>query len=114
MERKQPPLLEVLLNADGIVKMSTFLMYAACFKGDILLAMDAKSATNVPPPFLPASIASLLALLCDLSDEAIDMLWGLLKDVVWNWKAKVQVIDEHYQLYGHNLCYHRFSCNILV
>jgi hypothetical protein len=92
--------------------MSVFLTYVSRFKEDIFLAMDAKSPTDVPPSFLPASIASFLAKLCDLSDETIDALWDILKGVVWSWKEKMQTIEVRYQLYSHNLGYRRFFCDI--
>ena len=38
----------------------------------------------------------------------VDVLWSLLKGVVWSWEEKVQIVDEQYQLYGHNLGYRRF------
>ena len=97
-----------LLNVNGIVKMSTFLMYAPRFKEDILLVMDGQSPADVPPSFLPASIATFLAQLCDLSDEAIGVLWGLLKAVVWSWEEEVRTIDARYQVYSHNLGYRTF------
>jgi hypothetical protein len=67
--------------------------------------MDAKSPANIPPPFLPASIATFLAKLCDLLDAAIKTMWDLFKSIVWSWKEKT--IGEHYQFYGHNLGYRR-------
>ena len=110
MER--PLLSKELLDIDGIVKMSSFLMYAPHFKEDILLVMDGQSPADVPPSFLPASIATFLARLCDLSDEAIGALWDLLKSVVWSWEEKVQTINARYQLYSHNLGYRRFFSNM--
>ena len=65
---QQPLLPEELLNIDGIIKISTFLTYAPRFKEDIFLVMDRQSPADVPPSFLPASIATFLARLCDLSD----------------------------------------------
>src|ERR1700688_585206 len=107
---EQPQLPQELSNVNGIVKMATFLMYAPRFKEDIFLVMDGQSPADVPPSLLPASIATFLAQLCDLSDETISALWDLLKSVVWSWEEKVQNIDARYQLYGCNLGYRTF-CN---
>ena len=108
----EPLLPKELLNVNGIVKISTFLMYAPRFKEDIVLVLDGQSPVDVPPAFLPTSIAAFLAQLCDLSDEAIGALWDLLKSAVWSWEEKVQTIGARYQLYGHNLGYRRFFGNM--
>ena len=99
---------EELLSADGVFKMSTFLTYLPRFKNDITLIMDTNLPTDIPPPVLPSSITAFLAMLCDLSDEAIEKLWNLLKDVVWHWTEKMQAIDERYHLFGGNLGYRTF------
>ena len=95
---QQPLLPEELLNIDGIIKISTFLTYAPRFKEDIFLVMDHQSPADVPPSFLPASIATLLARLCDLLDGVVDVLWSLLKGIVWSWEEKVQIVDERYDV----------------
>ena len=75
-----------LQTADGLFKINIFLMHAPQFKDDIQLVFpDASWPTNVPPPLLPFSIASLLSRICDLPYETIDQLWETLKDIVWNW-----------------------------
>jgi len=79
------------------------------FKDDIVLVSDALWPADVPPPVLPLSIANLLSGLCDLRIEMIADLWGLLKDVVWNWEEKVQVINERYKKYGNYLGYRMFN-----
>src|ERR1700737_650672 len=95
-----------LLIADGLFKISTFLMHAPQFKGDILLIYpDACWPAELPPPILPVSVATLLSRLCDLAYETIDQLWSILKDIVWNWAGKVREIDERYRLYGDTLGY---------
>lgn len=47
-------------------------------------------------------------MLCELSDETVERLWNLLKDVVWHWAEKVQAIDERYHRFGGNLGYRMF------
>jgi hypothetical protein len=95
-----------LLSVDGIFKISTFLIHTPQFKSDILLIFpDAYWPPEVPPPFLPVSIATLLSRICDLTYETIEKLWGLLKDIVWNWTWKAQEIKERYRLYGNDLGY---------
>ena len=71
-----------LQNADGLLKITTFLMYSPQFKDDIELVSDALWPVDVPPPVLPLSITNLLSGLCNLDIEMIADLWGLLKDVV--------------------------------
>jgi hypothetical protein len=94
-----------LQNADGLLKMATFLMYTPRFKDDIVLVLEPQWPVDVPPPILPLSIANLLSGLCDLSDDTIADLWSLLKEVIWNWDEKVQNIDERYKIYGNTLGY---------
>ena len=102
---QQQALPEEMLSTDGVLKMTTFLRYAPRFKDDIILIMDANSPIDIPPLFLPSKISTLLAMLCELSDEGVEKLWSLLKDVVWNWAAEMQTIDERYHLFGGNLGY---------
>jgi hypothetical protein len=52
-----------LLSADGVFQMSTFLTYLPRFKNDIILIMDTNLPTDIPPPVLPSSITTLLAML---------------------------------------------------
>ena len=95
-----------LLTADGLFKISTFLMYAPQFKNDIQLVLpDASWPTDLPPPFLPLSITLLLSRVCDLPHETIEQLWDFLKDVVWNWAGRVEEINERYRQYGNELGY---------
>jgi hypothetical protein len=96
-------------NADDLLKITTFLMYAPRFKDDIVLVSDALWPVDVPSPVLPLSITNLLSGLCDLGIEIIADLWGLLKNVVWNWEEKVQGINERYKKYGNYLGYRMFK-----
>ena len=93
-----------LQSADGLFKVGVFLMHAPQFKDDIqLVSPDANWPTNVPPPLLPFSIASLLSRICGLPYETIEQLW--LKDVIWNRTGRVQEINERYRRYGTELGY---------
>jgi len=98
-----------LQNAEGLLKISTFLMYAPRFKNDIVLVLDPQWPVDIPPPVLPLSIADLLSKLCDLRNETTETLWDLLKEVVWNWEEKMQDVDERYNRYGNYLGYRMSS-----
>ena len=109
MDNLQEKLPTNLLSADGLFKVSIFLMHAPQFKDDIqLVSPDASWPTDVPPPILPLSIALLLSRICDFPYETIEKLWEILKDVIWNWAGRVQEINERYRQYGNELGYRVF------
>ena len=51
-----------LQNTDGLLKVTTFLMYAPQFKDDIVLILEPQWPVDVPPPILPLSITWTLRL----------------------------------------------------
>jgi hypothetical protein len=94
MDNLQKMLPTDFLTADGLFKISIFLMHAPQFKDDIqLVSPYASWPTNVPPPALPLSIASVLSRICDLPYETTEQLWEVLKGVIWSWKGRVQEIN---------------------
>ena len=52
-------------------------------KNDILVVQDLKWPPNDPPRYLPKSVTMLLANICETTNDGVDRLWLLLREVVW-------------------------------
>jgi hypothetical protein len=83
------------------------LTFAPRFKNDILIVQDSKWPPNVPPLYLPKSIALLLANLCETTDDVVDRLWSLLREVVWAFDEKLKEMETRFQAYGKCLSYRK-------
>ena len=72
-----------VLNGDSLMKIFLFFTYVPRFKNDILLVQDLKWPPNIPPRYLPKSVTLLLAIICETTNDGVDRLWSLLREVVW-------------------------------
>ena len=105
-----------LLNGSNLINIFSFLTYAPRFKNDILVVQDSKWPPNIPPRYLPKSVTVLLANLCETTNDGVDGLWLLLKEVVWVFDEKQKEMETRFQAYGKGLSYRepiRDYCNFL-
>ena len=79
-----------VLNGDSLMKIFLFFTYLPRFKNDILLVQDSKWQPNIPPRYLPKleSVTLLLAIICETTNDEVDRLWSLLREVVWVFDEK--------------------------
>ncbi|KAG1803607.1 uncharacterized protein HD556DRAFT_1483302 [Suillus plorans] len=63
--------------------LTSFLRRAKILKEDILQPQPHHVSIFCTPPFLPASVAGFLAASLDMPPEAVEVLWSLVKDIVW-------------------------------
>ena len=77
-----------VINGESLMKIFFFFTYMSQFKNDILVVQDSKWPTNVSPRYLPKSVTLLLANLCETTDDGVDRLWLLLREVVWVFDEK--------------------------
>ena len=94
-----------VLNGENLMKIFSFLTYMPRFKNDILVVQDSKWPPNVPPRYLPKSVTLLLANLCETTDDGVDRLWLLLKEVVWVFDGKLKEMETRFQASGKGLSY---------
>ncbi|KAF8799770.1 hypothetical protein BYT27DRAFT_7201002 [Phlegmacium glaucopus] len=87
------------------MRITFFLTYAPRFKNDILIVQDSRWPPNNPPLYLPKSITFLLANLCETTDDVVDRLWLLLREVVWAFDGKLKEMEARFQAYGKGLSY---------
>ncbi|KIJ92692.1 hypothetical protein K443DRAFT_13403 [Laccaria amethystina LaAM-08-1] len=55
--------------------------------------------------FLPEFIIILLSDLCEINEESTYALWLYLKDMVWEYADKANIVDERFKLFGRDLGY---------
>ena len=89
-----------VLNGDSLMK---FFTYVPQFKNDILLVQDSKWLPNISPHYLPKSVTLLLAIICETTNNGVDRLWSLLREVVWVFDEKQK--ETRFQAYGKDLRY---------
>ena len=89
-----------VLNGDSLMKIFT---YVPQFKNDILLVQDSKWPPNISPRYLPKSVTLLLAIICETTNNGVDRLWSLLREVVWVFDEKQK--ETRFQAYGKDLSY---------
>ena len=82
-----------------------FFTYVLGFKNDILLVQDSKWPPNIPPRYLPKSVTLLLAIICEMTNNGVDRLWSLLREVVWVFDEKQKEMKMRFQAYGKDLSY---------
>jgi len=63
-----------VLSAEILSQLTTFLLYAPCFKNDIILAQESNWPAEIPPWILPKSVTTLLSNVCGISGENVDEL----------------------------------------
>ena len=106
-----------VLNGESLMKIFSFFTYVPRFKNDILVVQDSKCLPNVPPHYLPKSVTLLLANLCETTDDGVDRLWTLLREVVWVFDEKQKEMETRFHAYGKSLSYRepttRNNCNFL-
>ena len=107
-----------VLNGESLLKIFSFFTYVPRFKNDILIVQDSKWPPNVPPRYLPKSVTLLLANLCETTDDGVDRLWSLLREVVWGFDEKQKEMETKFQGYGKGLSYRELTtrnyCNYLI
>ena len=104
------------LNGEVLMKIFSFFTYVPRFKNDILVVQDSKWPPHVPPRYLPKSVTLLLVNLCETTDDGVDRLWSLLRDVVWVFDEKQTEMETRFQAYGKGLSYREHTksyCNSL-
>ena len=94
-----------ILNGESLTKIFFFFTYLPQFKNDILVVQDSKWPPNVPPCYLPKSVTQLLANLCETTEDGVDRLWSLLREVVWVFDEKQKEMETRFQAYGKGLSY---------
>ena len=82
-----------VLNGESLLKIFSFFTYVPQFKNDILVVQDSKWPPNVPPCYLPKSVTLLLAKLCETTNDGVDRLWLLLREVVWDFDEKRKEVE---------------------
>ena len=85
-----------VLNGDSLMKIFT---YVPQFKNDILLVQDSKWPPNISPRYLPKSVTLLLAIICETTNNGMDRLWSLLREVLENCKPYVYFVCFLYSLF---------------
>ena len=60
-----------------------FISFVSRLKDDILLTQPAHWSATVPPDILPPSVIEFLSDGCDLAQEKVETLWGILKSNIW-------------------------------
>jgi hypothetical protein len=94
-----------VLNGESLMNIFSFFTYAPRFKNDIIVVQDSKWPPNVPPRYLPKSVTLLLANLCETTDDGVDRLWSLLREVVWVFDEKQKEMETRFKAYGNGLSY---------
>ena len=94
-----------VLNGDSLMKIFLFFTYVPWFKNDILLVQDSKWPPNIPPRYLPKSVTLLLAIVCETTNDGVDRLWSLLREVVWVFDEKQKEMETRFQAYGKDFSY---------
>jgi hypothetical protein len=65
-------------------QLFSFVTLISRLRDDILLAQPANVSASVAPAILPPVIVEFISSCCDLPEDAVDCIWGVLKDMVWN------------------------------
>ena len=99
-----------VINGENLMKIFSFLTYVPRFKNDILVVQDSKWPPNVPPRYLPKSVTLLLANLCETTDDGVDRLWSLLRELVWVFDKKQKELEMRFKAYGKGLSYREPTC----
>ena len=107
-----------VLDGESLLTIFSFFTYVPRFKNDILVVQDSKWPPNVPPRYLPKSVTLLLANLCETTNDGVDRLWLLLREVVWDFDERQKEMETRFQAYGKGLSYREFTtrnyCNSLI
>jgi hypothetical protein len=77
---------------------------ASQLKDNILQPQPHTISILVAPEVLPPSINTFLAVLATLSEDAVDVLWGITKDLIWTLPTLAQAVadeEEAFRCYGH-------------
>jgi hypothetical protein len=94
-----------VLNGESLTKIFLFFTYVPRFKNDIIVVQDSKSSPNVPPRYLPKSVTLLMANLCETTEDGVDRLWLLLREVIWVFDEKLKETETRFEDYGKGLSY---------
>ncbi|KIK35919.1 hypothetical protein CY34DRAFT_95289 [Suillus luteus UH-Slu-Lm8-n1] len=84
--------------------LMAFLRCASLLKDDILQPQPHTISVLIAPEILPPSINEFLAERFVISEDAVDVLWDILKDLVWILPTAGEAADEEeetFKLYGH-------------
>jgi hypothetical protein len=100
-----------VLNGESLMKIFSFFTYVERFKNDIIVVQDSKRPPNVPPRYLPKSVTLLLANLCETTDDGVDRLWLLLREVVWVFDEKQKEVETRFKANGKGLSYREHTIN---
>jgi hypothetical protein len=92
------------LAAMPFLDFNLFLRCASQLKDDILQPQPHTISVLVAPEVLPPSINTFLAAQATLLEEAVDILWGITKDLIWALPTLAQAVadeEEAFRHYGH-------------
>lgn len=92
------------LAAMPFLDLMAFLRCASLLKDDILQPQPHTISVLIAPEILPPSINEFLAERFVISEDAVDVLWDILKDLVWILPTAGEAADddeETFKLYGH-------------
>ncbi|KAG2029612.1 hypothetical protein BDR03DRAFT_880340, partial [Suillus americanus] len=79
---------------------------ASLLKDDILQPQPQRISVSCAPDVLPDSVMKFLATSLDMSSDAVDNLWYIVKDVVWELPMSAETSTEDevaFKLHGHEL-----------
>ncbi|KAG2152954.1 hypothetical protein DEU56DRAFT_850012, partial [Suillus clintonianus] len=84
--------------------LTTFLRCASLLKDDILQSQPHTVSVLIAPDVLPPSVNEFLAERFAFSEDTVDVLWDIVKDLVWMLPTAGEAADEEeeiFRLYGH-------------
>ncbi|KAG1764681.1 hypothetical protein EV702DRAFT_105775 [Suillus placidus] len=80
------------LAAMPFLDFNLFLRCASQLKDDILQPQPDTISVVVAPEVLPPSINTFLTEKATLSEDAVDVLWGITKDLIWTLPTLAQAV----------------------
>ncbi|KAG2108675.1 uncharacterized protein F5147DRAFT_799464, partial [Suillus discolor] len=99
---KKHPVLACITYVD----LASFIRRASLLKDDILQPQPQRISVSHAPDVLPDSVTKFLAMSLDMSSDAVDNLWYIVKDLVWElpMSAETSAEDEvAFKLHGYEL-----------
>ncbi|KAG2361479.1 hypothetical protein BDR07DRAFT_1409337 [Suillus spraguei] len=95
-----------ILTHIAYVDFASFIQCASLLKDDILQPQPQRVPVSHAPDVLPDSVTKFLAASLNMTSNAVDNLWYIVKDLVWElpMSAEASAEDEvAFRLHGHKI-----------